>query len=104
MDYLETLRRNGWLCDPGERLRVVAVHAKGCLANWGRPCSCDPRLRLVVDPFIREARLIDNDLPTLDIASGESSHPPTQIHNPRCRPGTSLTPPDLAQKIPSQKG
>jgi hypothetical protein len=71
MKYLETLRRNGWLADPGERVRVVAIHERGCLANWERPCSCDPQLRLVVDPMPREARLVENDLPTLDIASGE---------------------------------
>jgi hypothetical protein len=71
MDYFETLRCNGWLADPGERVRVVAIHAKGCLANWGRSCSCDPRLVLAVDTLPREIRLIDNDLPTLDLASGE---------------------------------
>jgi hypothetical protein len=71
MDYFDTLRRNGWLADPGERVRVVAIHERGCLANWGRSCSCDPRLRLVADPLAREARLIDNDLPTLELASGE---------------------------------
>jgi hypothetical protein len=71
MDYFDTLRRNGWLVDPGERVRVVAVHAAGCLATWDRSCSCEPRLRLVGDPLTREARLIDNDLPTLDVASGE---------------------------------
>jgi hypothetical protein len=71
MDYFETLRCNGWLADPGERVRVVAIHARGCLANWGRSCSCDPRLVLAVDPLPREVKLIDNDLPTLDLASGE---------------------------------
>jgi len=71
MDYFDTLRYNGWLADPGERVRVVALHAHGCLSTWGRPCSCDPRLVLAVDPFPRESRLIDNDLPTLDLASGE---------------------------------
>jgi hypothetical protein len=29
MDYFETLRSNGWLADPGERVRVVAIHAEG---------------------------------------------------------------------------
>jgi hypothetical protein len=71
MEYLEALRRNGWLADPGDRVRVVAIHASGCLTNWHRPCSCDPKLRLLVDPLPREARLIENDLPTLDRASGE---------------------------------
>lgn len=71
MDYFDTLRRNGWLTDPGERVRVVAIHAKGCLANWERTCSCDPRLILAADPISREIKLIENDLPTLDLASGE---------------------------------
>jgi hypothetical protein len=71
MDYFDTLRRNSWLADPGERVRVVAIHADGCLSNWGSPCSCDPRLMLVADSLPRNIRLIDNDLPVLDIASGE---------------------------------
>jgi hypothetical protein len=71
MDYFNTLRRNGWLADPGERVRVVAMHASGCLANWGRPCSCNPRLVMAADPLPSEVKLIDNDLPTLDVASGE---------------------------------
>ena len=64
MDYFDTLRSNGWLADPGERVRVVAIHGDGCLTNWGRPCSCDPRL-------VRKAKEKDNDLPLLDAASGE---------------------------------
>jgi hypothetical protein len=71
MDYFDTLRRNGWLADPGERVRVVAIHTRGCLANWGWSCSCDPRLVLAVDPLPRKARETDNDLPMLDAASGE---------------------------------
>jgi len=71
MGYFDTLRSNGWLADPGERVRVVAIHAESCLTNWGRPCSCDPRLVMAADPLPREARLIDNDLPALDLASGE---------------------------------
>ena len=71
MDYLDTLRRNGWLADPGERVRVVAIHGKGCLADWSRPCSCEPRLMLAADPLPREVGLIDNDLPTLDLAVNE---------------------------------
>ena len=71
MDYFDTLRRNGWLADPGERVQVVAIHATGCLANWGRACSCDPRLVLAADSFPRNARESDGDLPTLDLASGE---------------------------------
>ncbi len=71
MDYFDILRSNGWLADPGERVRVEAIHAEVCLTNWGRPCSCDPRLMLVADPLPRNIRLIDNDLPVLDLASGE---------------------------------
>jgi hypothetical protein len=71
MDYFETLRSNGWLADPGERVHVVAIHAEGCLTHWRRPCSCDPRLVLVADPIPRGVRVIDNDLPSLDLASGE---------------------------------
>jgi hypothetical protein len=71
MGYFDTLRRNGWLADPGERVRVVAIHAEGCLTRWGRACSCKARLVLAVDPLPPEVKLIDNDLPTLDMASGE---------------------------------
>jgi hypothetical protein len=71
MDYFDTLRRNGWLADPGERVRVVAVHAEDCLSGWGRACSCEPRLLLAADPLPRAARSADDDLPMLDIASGE---------------------------------
>jgi len=71
MDYFDTLRSNGWLADPGERVRVVAIHADGCLSNWGRPCSCDPRLALAADPRPSEAKEFDSDLSMLDLASGE---------------------------------
>jgi len=71
MKYFDTLRSNGWLADPGERVRVVAIHAASCLTNWGRPCSCDPRLVLAADPLPRSAKELDNDLPLLDAASGE---------------------------------
>jgi hypothetical protein len=71
MDYFETLRSNGWLADPGERVRVVAIHAEGCLTRWSRPCSCDPRLVLAADPLPRSAKELDDDLPLLDAASGE---------------------------------
>jgi hypothetical protein len=71
MDYFETLRRNGWLADPGERVRVVAIHAPGCLATWGRSCSCDPKLVLAVDPLPCRPRDDDKNLPMLDLASGE---------------------------------
>ena len=71
MDYLETLRRNGWLTDPGERVRVVAIHAAGCPARLGQRCACEPRLTLASNPFPRESRKRDVDLPTLEVAAGE---------------------------------
>ena len=71
MDYFNTLRSNGWLADPGERVRVVAIHADGCLSNWGRPCSCDPRPLLVADPLPRDSEGHDHNRPLLDVASGE---------------------------------
>jgi hypothetical protein len=71
MDYFDTLRRNGWLADPGERVRVVTIHRTGCLSDWGRSCFCNPRLELVVDPLRRDASDDESDLPTLDLASGE---------------------------------
>ena len=71
MEYFDTLRSNGWLADPGERVRVVAIHARSCLANWGRPCSCDPRLVLAADPLPRKVQHLDNDLPMFEAASGE---------------------------------
>jgi hypothetical protein len=71
MDYFDTLRRDGWLADPGERIRVVAIHRRGCLSAWGRSCSCTPRLELVVEPLSRDAKGNESDLPTLELASGE---------------------------------
>jgi len=71
MDYLDTLRSNGWLADPGERVRVVAIHAESCLTDWDRPCSCDPRLVLAADPLPCKAKADDRELPLLDFASGE---------------------------------
>lgn len=71
MDYFDTLRRNSWLADPGERVRVVAIHREHCPAYSGRSCACDPRLVLAPYTRSRDVKLIDNDLPTLDVASGE---------------------------------
>jgi hypothetical protein len=71
MDYFETLRRNGWLADPGDRIRVEVVHAEGCAANVGRPCSCDPRLVLAADPLPRPEKEEEKDLPVFVTASGE---------------------------------
>ena len=71
MDYFDTLRRDGWLADPGERVRVVAVHRDACLTRRGRPCSCRPRLGLAAEAVSLEAGDFDDDLPTFDLASGE---------------------------------
>lgn len=71
MVYFDTLRRNGWLADPGERVRVVAIHAKGCAVNAGWLCTCDPRLVLAVDPLPRRAKDRRHFLPRMDAASGE---------------------------------
>jgi len=48
MSYLETLRRGGWLADPGDRVRVVPSHAETCPSRSGGPCRCVPRLVLAV--------------------------------------------------------
>ena len=72
MDYLDTLRRNGWLADPGEQVRVVAVHAEGCPTHRrAGPCWCEPRLVLVTDFPTLRAEEDDRDLPILDAASNE---------------------------------
>ncbi len=72
MDYLDTLRRNGWLADPADQVRVVAIHTEGCPANRrGRPCWCEPRLVLVADSLPRFAKDDDRDLPILDAVSNE---------------------------------
>jgi hypothetical protein len=73
MGYFDTLRRNGWLADPGDRVRVVATHRAGCLSTWGRSCSCNPRLELqanLLPSDVGDAE-DENDLPMLDLASGE---------------------------------
>jgi hypothetical protein len=71
MDYLDTLRRNGWLADPSDRVRVAAIHAEGCPANGGRTCRCNPRLVLAADYPPRWAKDESRDLPLLDAASNE---------------------------------
>ena len=69
MEYLESLRCNGWLTDPGDRVRVVAIHAALCPARLGYRCVCEPQLALAPNPTPREARELDIDQPTLEIAS-----------------------------------
>ena len=71
MDYLETLRRDGWLADPGERVRVVVIHAERCPANSGRRCTCEPRLALDADILPRTSRDRESTAALLDAASGE---------------------------------
>jgi hypothetical protein len=48
MDYLEALRGNGWIPDPGDRVEVVAEHQRHCAAFGaaGSGCSCAPILVL----------------------------------------------------------
>ena len=72
MDYLETLRRNGWLADPGDQVRVVVIHADGCpIHRRGGPCWCERRLVLVAYSLSRFAKNDDRDLPFLDAVSNE---------------------------------
>lgn len=72
MDYLDTLRCNGWLADPSDRVRVVAIHAEGCPTHRrGGPCWCEPRLVLVADTPRRHSGQVDSDLPVLNAASNE---------------------------------
>ena len=71
MNYLETLRCNGWLADPTDRVRVVAIHAKGCPADGGWSCRCNPRLVLAADLVQRFAKDDDRDLPMLDAVANE---------------------------------
>lgn len=71
MDYLDTLLRNGWLADPSDRIRVVAIHAEGCPTHRRGPCWCEPRLVLVADYLPCRARDENRDRPMLDAASNQ---------------------------------
>ncbi|MEJ2189415.1 MAG: hypothetical protein P8Y93_08340 [Acidobacteriota bacterium] len=71
MEYLDVLRRNGWLADPSDRVRVVAIHDPSCPANRGRPCRCHPQLVLAADLLASRVEVGDPDLPVLDAASNE---------------------------------
>ena len=71
MNYLETLRCNGWLADPSDRVRVVAIHAEGCPADDGWSCRCNPRLVLAADYLPCRAKDEDHDLPMLDAVANE---------------------------------
>ena len=71
MEYLDVLRRNGWLADPSDRVRVVASHDRSCPANDGQSCRCFPRLVLAADLLPIRVEKDDPDLPILDAASNE---------------------------------
>jgi hypothetical protein len=71
MDYLEVLRRNGWIADPTDKVGVTAVHDMDCPASAGRTCWCSPRLELTAEWAQPVGRDLDRDAPRLDIASGE---------------------------------
>jgi hypothetical protein len=71
MEYLDTLRRDGWIADPTDRVRVQAVHDDFCPATTGRTCWCNPRLVMAEEFPQLQASELDRDLPLLDAASGE---------------------------------
>jgi len=71
MDYFDTLRRNGWLSDPSDRVKVVAIHQEHRPTRFGRPCRCTPRLVLCQDrPSNNRQRQAVEPL-RMDAASGE---------------------------------
>jgi hypothetical protein len=65
MDYLEALRRNGWLPDPSDQVRVVAEHATGCSGRAGHRCDCVPRL--VLQPLEAPRREPQPAIPVIPI-------------------------------------
>ena len=71
MDYFETLRNDGWLADPGDRVQVVAIHGEECPASRGRSCRCEPRLVLSSDrrPDTRNRAAIETE--HFEAASGQ---------------------------------
>jgi hypothetical protein len=71
MEYLDVLRRNGWIADPTDKVRVTAVHDMDCPAAAGRSCWCSPRLVLTAECEQPVGRDLDRDAPLLDMASGE---------------------------------
>ena len=70
MDYLDTLRRNGWLADPTDKVRVVVIHRDSCPVNRTGRCVCQPRL-VLAHPSIDEDQDLEPDVPVYDLASGE---------------------------------
>ncbi len=71
MDYLDTLRRDGWLADPSDRVKVVAIHKEHCPARFGRPCRCVPRLDLCQDLQPNNSQRAAFEPMRMDVASGE---------------------------------
>ncbi len=71
MNYFDVLRRNGWVADPSDRVRVVAIHDRWCPATGGGPCHCAPRLVLAADVLPPRNEVCDPDLPVLEAASNE---------------------------------
>jgi hypothetical protein len=71
MDYLDVLRQDGWIADPTDKVRVIAIHEASCPAARGRSCWCRPRLELAVDMANGRDGDLDRDPLPLDVASGE---------------------------------
>jgi hypothetical protein len=71
MDYLEVLRRNGWIADPTDKVRVHVIHHETCPAVKGRTCWCSPHLVMAADVAQGQDEDLDHDLPHREIASGE---------------------------------
>jgi hypothetical protein len=71
MDYLDVLRREGWIADPTDKVRVAVVHDGGCPAAKGRSCWCTPRLVLTAASSHSDEHRFDGASSGLEIASGE---------------------------------
>lgn len=71
MDYFDVLRREGWIADPTDKVRVIVVHDESCPAATGRACWCSPRLALSAEASHRAERDFDRGPTLLDRASGE---------------------------------
>jgi len=71
MDYLDVLRRNGWIADPTDKVRVTVVHNEDCPAAKGRSCWCHPRLVLTAGSSRADEQHLDGVSSRLEIASGE---------------------------------
>lgn len=71
MDYFDVLRRDGWIADPTDKVRVTVVHEEDCPAAKGRSCWCTPRLVLTARSSHSDEHDLDGDFSRLEIASGE---------------------------------